>query len=157
MSRKKQKVEIYREKEGSGLAFFSTDLGHICESNIGKELGVLLREKDFKSQILMTTLSAYTLSWYTQTWLSTILLATTKAPLLRCFFFSKLKSGDLLSTGHYMNYQTFSKLQVRPVFKNVFHSIHIGLKDSSVEKILFVSVSIARLVLLFRKASNPHF
>ena len=29
----------------------------------------------------------------------------TKAPLLRCFpFFSKLKSGDIITTGQYMNY-----------------------------------------------------
>ena len=38
----------------------------------------------------------------------------TKAPLLCCFpFMSKLKSGDIITTGQYMNYQTFSNLQFR--------------------------------------------
>ena len=37
LSRKAQKVEFYRANEGSGLAFFSTDLGHIFESNVDKE------------------------------------------------------------------------------------------------------------------------
>ena len=45
VSRRTQKVEIYHANEGSGLAFFSTDLGHIFGCNIGIELGVMLREK----------------------------------------------------------------------------------------------------------------
>ena len=44
-----------------------------------------------------------------------------KAPLLRCFpFLSKLKSGDIITTGQYMNYQTFSNLQFRPLLKIFF-------------------------------------
>ena len=71
------------------------------------------------------------------------ILGDTKAPLLRCFrFISKLKSGDILATGQYMNYQTFSNLQFRPLLKikHSFHSIHIDLRDTSGEKIPFVSV-----------------
>ena len=82
----------------------------------------------------------------------------TKAPLLRCFsFISKLKSGDIVSTGQYMNYQLFSNLQFRPLLKNSFHSIRINLRDTIGEKKSFVSVGITRLVLMFRKASNIHF
>ena len=44
-SRKTQKVEIYLANEGSGLAFFSTDLGHNFASNVGSEFGVMLRGK----------------------------------------------------------------------------------------------------------------
>ena len=34
-----------------------------------------------------------------------------KVPLLRCFpFISKLKSGDIITTVQYTNYQTFSNL-----------------------------------------------
>ena len=81
-----------------------------------------------------------------------------KAPLLRCFpFISKLKSEDIITTGQYMNYQTFSNLQFRPLFKNSFHSLHIDLRDTSGERIPFVSVGITRLVLMFRKASKIHF
>ena len=56
-----------------------------------------------------------------------------------------------------MNYQTFSNLQLRPLLKNTFQSRHNDLRDTSVEKILFVSVGITRLVLMFRKVSNIHF
>ena len=86
------------------------------------------------------------------------IVGDTKAPLLRCFLFnSKLKSGDIITTGQYMNYQTFSNLQFRPLLKNSFHSIHIDLRVTSVEKIPFISVGITRLVLMFRKASIIHF
>ena len=37
-----RKVEIYLANEGSGLAFFSTDLGHIFGSNVANEFGVML-------------------------------------------------------------------------------------------------------------------
>ena len=78
--------------------------------------------------------------------------------LLRCFLFSsKLKAGDITTIGQYINYQTFSKMQFRPLLKNSFHSIHIDLRDTSGEKIPFVSVGISPLDLMFRKASNIHF
>ena len=82
----------------------------------------------------------------------------TKAPLLCCFpFISKLKSGDIITAGQYMNYQTISNLQFKPLLKSSYHSDHIDLRDTSGEKIPFVSVGITRLVLMFRKASNIHF
>ena len=56
-----------------------------------------------------------------------------------------------------MNYQTFSNLQFGPLLKSSFHSIHIDLRDTSGEKIPFVSAGINHLVLMFRKASNIHF
>ena len=86
------------------------------------------------------------------------LVGDTKAPLLQCFpFISKLKGGHIITTGQYMNYQTFSNLQFRTLLKNSFHSIHIDLKDTSGEKVPFVSVGISRLVLMFKKVSNIHF
>ena len=39
VSRGTQKVEIYLANEASGLAFSSTDLGHIFGSNVGNEFG----------------------------------------------------------------------------------------------------------------------
>ena len=86
------------------------------------------------------------------------ILGDTKAPLLRCFLLiSKLKSGYILTTGQYKDYQTFSNLQFRPLLKNSFHSFHSDLRDTSGEKVPFVSVGITRFVLMFRKASNIHF
>ena len=37
VSRRTQKNEIYLAKEGSGLAFLSTDLGHIFGCKVGNE------------------------------------------------------------------------------------------------------------------------
>ena len=68
-----------------------------------------------------------------------------------------MKSGDIISTGQYMNYQSFTNLQFKKLLKNSFHSIKIELKDSTGEKILFVSVGITRVVLLFRTISNNYF
>ena len=45
VSRRKHKVEIYLANERSGLAFLSTDLGHIFGGNVGNGFGVMLRRK----------------------------------------------------------------------------------------------------------------
>ena len=151
VSRRTQKFEVYLSNERSGLALFSTGLGDILDNNVVNEFGVMLRKKDFTNQNLLETLSASILS-------CTDLIEYTKAPLLHCFpFISKLMSRDIINTGQYLIYQTFSNLQFRPLLKKSFHSIHIDLRDTSGEKIPFVSVDITRLVLLFRKASNTHF
>ena len=72
-----------------------------------------------------------------------IIVGDTKMPLLRYFpFISKFKSGDIITTGQYMNYQTFSNFQFRRLLKNFSHSIYIDLRDASGEKIPFVSVGI---------------
>ena len=86
------------------------------------------------------------------------IVGDTKAPLLRCFLFiSKLKAGDIITTGENMNYQSFSNLQFRPLHKNSFHCIHLDLRYTSGEKNPFVSVGLTRLALMFRKASNINF
>ena len=56
-----------------------------------------------------------------------------------------------------MNYETFSNLQFGPLVKKSFHTLHINLRDTSGEKIPFVSVGITRPVLMIQKASNIHF
>ena len=158
VSRKTHKVEIYNANDASGLAFFGTDLRHIFGSIVGNEFGVLLRGKGpHKPKFAYDIVRIHSLRIYTNL-IEYNIVGDTRAPLLRCFpFFSKLKSGDILTTGHYMNYQTFSNLQFKPLLKNSFHSIHIDLRDTSGEKIPFVSVGITRLVLMFKKASNIHF
>ena len=116
-SRRLQKVAIYFANEGSGLSFVSTDLGHIFGSNVGNEFGVMLRGKgphkpDFADGILRI----HSLMIYTDLIEYKIVGGDTKIPLLRCIpFISKRKSGDIITTGQYMNYQTFSNLQFRPV------------------------------------------
>ena len=156
LSRKTQKVEIYLANEASGLAFFSMDLGHIFGSNIGSEFEVMLGGKGpHKPEFAYDIVPILSLTIYTNL-IEYNVVGDTKVPLLRCFsFISKLNSGDIIFTGQYMNYQTFGNLQFRPLLKNSFHSNHIDLRDTSREKIPFVSVG--NTVLMFRKASNIHF
>ena len=158
MSRKTQKVEIYLANEGYGLAFFSTDLGHIFGSNVGKEFGVMLRGKGpHKPEFAYDIVHIHSLMIYIDP-IEYNIVGDTKAPLLRCFpFILKLKSGDIITTGQYMNYQTFSNMQFTPLLQSSFHSIHIDLRDTSGENKPFLSVGITRLVLMFRKTSNIHF
>ena len=158
VSRRRQKVEIYLAKERSGLALFSTDLGQIFGSNVGNDFGVMLRGRGpHKPDFAYDIVRIHSLMIYTDL-IEYHIVGDTKDSLLRCFrFFSKLKSGDIITTGQYMHYQTFSNLQFRPLLKNCFHSIHIDLRDTSGETILFLSIGITRLVLMFRKASNIHF
>ena len=86
------------------------------------------------------------------------IVGDTKVQLSRCFLvISKLIAGDVVTTGQYMSYQTFSNLQVRPRLKNSFHSIHIQLRDTSSDKIPYVPVGITRYVLMLRKTSHIHF
>ena len=47
------------------------------------------------------------------------IVGDTKAALLRCIpFISKVKNGDIISTGQYMNYQNFLNLQFKKILKN---------------------------------------
>ena len=158
VSRTMQKVEIWLANEQSGLPFFSTDLGHIFGTNVGNENGVMLRgEGPDKPEFAYDIVRIHSLMIYTDL-IEYKIVGDTKAPLLRCFLFiSKLKDGDIITTGQYKNYQKFSNLQFRPLLKKSFHSIHIDLRDTSGEKTPFVSVGITHFVLMFRKASNFHF
>ena len=158
VSRRTEKVVIMLANDTSCLAFCSTDLGHIFGNNVGNQFGVLMKgkgplEPDFAYDIVRI----HSLMYYSNL-LEYNIVGDTKAPLLRCFpFISKLKGGDIITTGQYMKYQTFSNLQFRPLLKNFFHSVHIDLRDTSGEKIPFVFVGIIRFVLMFGKVSSIHF
>ena len=156
--RRTQKIVIMLANDTSGPAFFSTDLGHNFGNNVGNQFGVLMKGKGpHEPQFAYDIVRIHSLMIYSDL-VEYSIVGDTKAPLLRCFhFISKLKGGDIITTGQYMNYQTFSNLQFRPLLKNSFHSIHIDLRDTSGEKIPFVSVGITRLVLMFRKVSSIHF
>ena len=101
VSRRTQKVEYYLENEGSGLAFFSTDLGHVFGTNVGNELGVMLRGKGpHKPEFAYDIVRIHFLMIYTDL-IEYNIVGDTKAPLLRCFLFnSKLKSEDIITIRH---------------------------------------------------------
>ena len=158
VSRKTQKSVILLAKDNSGLAFCSTDLDHISGNNVGNEFGVLMIGKGpHEPKFAYDIVRIHSLMIFSDL-VEYSIVGDTKVPLLRCFpCISKLKGGDIITTGQYMNYQTFNNLQFRPLLKNSFHSIHIDLRDTSGEKIPFLSVGITRLVLMFRKVSSIHF
>ena len=156
VSRRTQEIAIYLANKRSGIAFFSTDLGYFFESNVGNEFGIMFRGKGpHKPEIAYDIVRIHSLMIYTDL-IEYIIVGETKAPLLRCYLFiAKLKAGDNITTGQYMNYQTFSNLQFRPLLKIFFRSIHINLRDTSGEKNpLYVSVS---LVLFWCSKKPPTF
>ena len=143
VSRRSEKVVIVRANDSSGLAFCSTDLGHICGNNVGNEFGVLMTGKrPHEPQFAYDIVRIHSLMIYSNL-VEYSIVGDTKAPMLRCFpFIPTLKGGDIITTGQFMNYQTFSNLQFRPLLKNSFHSIHIDLRDTSGKKYpLSLSVS----------------
>ena len=140
MSRRTQKIEIYLANEESGLPFFNTELGHIFRSSVANELGVILIGKSpHKPDFAYDIVRKHSLTLYTDL-IEDFFVGDTKALLQRYFLFlSKLKAGDIITIGVYMNYHTCSNLQFRPLLKNSFHSIHIQLRDKSGEKVfLFI-------------------
>ena len=100
VSRRRQKVEIYLANERSGLAISSTELGDVFGSNVGNELAVMLRGKGpHKPEFAYNIVRIPYLMIYNDL-IEYNIVGDTKAPLLRCFLFtSKLKSGDIITTG----------------------------------------------------------
>ena len=119
VSRTTQKDETYLANEGPGLAFFTTDLGHIFGINVGKEVGVMLRRKgSHKPDFAYGIVRIHSLVIYTGL-IEYNIAVDTKIPLLHCFTsISKLKAGDIKTIGQHLNYQTFINLQLRPLLEN---------------------------------------
>ena len=124
MSRRTQKIEFYLANEASSSAFLGTDLGRIFGSNVGIDFGVILRRKGpQKPKFTYYIVRIHSLMIYTDV-IEYNIVGDTKAPLLRCLLFIwKLKLGDIITTGQYMNYQTFSNLRFKPLLKNFFFHI----------------------------------
>ena len=158
VSRRSQKVETYLANGGFGLPFFNAGLAHTFAGTVGHEVVVMLGGKRLhRPEFAYDIVRIHSLMICTDL-IEFSIIGDTKTPLLRCLIFiSKPKAGEIITTGPYMNYQTFSILQFRPLLKKSFHSVHIDLTDTSDEKVFFVSVGITRFVLMFRRASKKHF
>ena len=118
ISRRKEKDVILLANDTSSLAFCSTNLGHISGNNVRNEFGVLMIGKGpHEPEFAYDIVCIHSLMIYSNI-VKYNIVEDTKAPLLRCFpFISKLKGGDIITTGPYMNYQTSSNLQFRPLLK----------------------------------------
>ena len=158
VSHRTQRVVNQLANDTSDLAFCSTHLGNVFGNILGIEFDVLMIGKGpHEPESAYDIVRIHWLMIYSDL-VEYSLVGDTKAPLLRCFpFISKLKGGDILTTGKYMNNQTFSHLHFRPLLKISFHGKHIDLRNNSGEKIPFVSIGSSRLVLMFRIVSNIHF
>ena len=144
VSQRTQKVETYLANEASGLVFFSTDLGHVFGSNVDNEFAVMLRGKrPHKPEFAYESVRIHSLMIYTDL-IEYSFVGDTKASLQLCFpFILKLMSRNIMTTGQYINYQTFSNLQFKPVLKKILHSIDIDLRDTSGKKyLLYLSTSL---------------
>ena len=87
VSRRTLKVEIYVTNGGSGLAVFSTDLGHIFKNNVGKEFGVMLRGKEpHKPKVFYDIVGRLSRMIYMDL-IDYNIVDDRKAPLLSCFHF----------------------------------------------------------------------
>ena len=158
VDRRTQKNVFSLVNDESSSVISSIDLGHIFGGDVRNDRGILMLGKGpHKSLFAYDVARIHSLMIYTDI-VEYKLVGDTKAPFLRCFpFISKVKSGDVITTGQYMKYQTFSNLEFRRLLKNSFHSVQIDLRDTSGEKIPFVSVGITRLVLMSRKVSDFFF
>ena len=154
-----QKVAVHLPESQSVFIIQSADLSHIFGCDLEQnQTGVIMKGKSpHYPQYSYDIIRLHSLMIYSDI-IEYNIVGDTKTPLLRCIpFISKVKSGDIISTGQYMNYKSFTNLQFKKLLKNSFHSIKIELRDSTGEKIPFVSVGITRVVLLFRKILNNHF
>ena len=91
-----QKIVIMLASDSSGLAFCSTDLGHIFGNNVGNEFGVLMIGKGpHEPEFAYDIVRIHSLMIYSDI-VEYNIVGDIKAPLQRCFpFISKLKGETL--------------------------------------------------------------
>ena len=154
-----QRISLSLPNHNSLLVIFSADLCHVfgCEEAV-YGMGVFMSGAGpHFPKFPYDIVRIHTLMIYTDI-VEYKIVGDTKAALLRCIpFISKVKNGDIISTGQYMNYQNFPNLQFKKILKNSFHSKKLELRDSYGEKVPFNSVGVTRAVLMFRKTSGNHF
>ena len=100
VSRRTQKIVIILANDTSGLAFCSTDLGHIFGNNVGNQFEVLMKGKGpHEPQFAYDIVRIHSLTIYSDL-VEYSIVGDTKVPLLWCFLFiSKLKGRDIITTG----------------------------------------------------------
>ena len=95
-----QKVKVYLANEESRLQLFSTDLVHIFGGDVGNDSGIPMRGTEpHEPTFAYDIVRIHSLMIYTDI-VEYNIVGDTKTPLLRYFpFISKLKSGDIITTG----------------------------------------------------------
>ena len=131
----------YSAKEKSGLAFFNTDLAYIFGTNDGRKLVVILIKKYLRFCSLHCLIQSLMIN---RDLIEYNTFADTEPLLLRCFpFISRLTVGNNITTGSYMNCQTFSNLKIKSLL-NIFFSLSSKkLERQEQYKIYFLYLSVS--------------
>ena len=129
------KVKVYLANDESSLAIVSIDLGHTFGGDVRNGSVILMSGKGpHEPTFAYDTVRIHSLMIYIDI-VEYKSIVDTKALLLRCFpFITKLKSGDKITTGQNMNYQTFSNLQCRRLLKNLFTAYTVICEKPLVRK-----------------------
>ena len=152
-----RKLKTYLAFEGFGLAFLSTDQRHFFKSNVGNDFVMMRGKGPQKPEIACDNVRIHSHDIHGSDWVQ-YRCRHEKFIAALLFLISMLKAGDIITTGEYMNYQSFCNMQFRPLLKNSFQSIHIDLRDTSVEIYRFyLLVSLVLFWHVFWKASNFRF
>ena len=133
-----QKIAIPSPEDQSVLTIQSGELNHIFGCDLEQnQTGVIMKGKGPPyPQCSSDIMRIPSLMIYSD-FIEYNIVGDTKTPLLRCIpFDSKVKNGDIISTGQYMNYQSFKNLQFEKLLKNFFHSTNIELRDTTLKKFL---------------------
>ena len=111
VDRRSQKATFSLVNDKSSLVISSIYLGHNFGGDVRNDRGILMLGKGpHKPLFAYDIVRIHSLMIYTD-FVEYNIVGDTKATFLRCFpFISKVKSGDVITTGQYMNYQTFSNL-----------------------------------------------
>ena len=131
-----QKIAIHLPEDQSVFMIQNADLSHIFGCDLEQnQTGVILKGKGpHYPQYSYDIIRIYSLIIYSDI-IEFAIVGDTKTPLLRCIpFISKVKNGDIISTGQYMNYQSFTNLKFEKLLKNSFHSIKTELRDTTGKK-----------------------
>ena len=119
-----KKFAVQLPERQSVFRIQSADLSHFFGCDLEQnQTGVIMKGKGpHYPQYSYDIIKKYSLMIYSDI-LEYNIVGDTKIPLLRCIpYISKVKSRDIISTGQYMNYQSFINLQFKKLLKNSFHN-----------------------------------
>ena len=117
-----QKVAVHLPESQPVFINQSADLSHIFGCDLKQnQTGVIMKVKSLHyPQYFYDIIRIHSLMIYSD-FIEYNIVGNTKTPLMRCIpFISKVKSGDIISTGQYMNYQSFTNLQFKKLLNNFF-------------------------------------
>ena len=106
-------MSIYLPLDQSVFIIQSPDLSHIFDCDLEQnQTGVIMKRKGpHYPQYSYDIIRIHSLLIYSDI-IECNIVGITKTLLLRCILFiSKIKNGDKVSTGQYMNYQSFTNVQ----------------------------------------------